>query len=398
MTSIFKLIALFALATCIPVAEAAEKDQATIGIDGGNAELGTDAENAVATSKPMFKLGGFGTLGVSHSSQGLGDYVPDGTFPKGPGLNSDWAAGNDSRIGVQMSANFTPKISAVLQVVSEYEADSNYQPGVEWANIKYSFTPDAYIRVGRIALPTFLYSDSREIGYSFPWIHPPVDLYRQLPMTNSDGLDASCRFEIGEAMNSIRMIYGSSKTDRPISTSTSKNLRGIFDKLEYGPATLRVGYQERESSYHSDLTGVTGAWIPDSDLSIGASYDTGDWFAISEWMQGKSTTKLNAMYFSAGRRINQYTPYLTYSRNSPASFLPGFPAPTASEINRAKKSESTVSLGVRWDLMKNADVKLQLDQVHLSDNSNGYLANVPAGVILYGSRFRVISAVLDFVF
>jgi len=390
MTSIFKLIVISVLASCITVAEAAEKDPTS------SAGLVADTENAVA--KPIFKLGGFGTLGVSHSSQGLGDYVLDSTFPKGPGLSSNWATSNDSRIGVQVSANFTPKISAVLQVVSEYEADSNYRPGVEWANVKYAFTPDAYIRVGRIALPTFLYSNNREVGYSYPWIHPPVDLYRQLPMTNSDGLDASYRFEIGEAMNSIKIIYGRGKTDRPTSTSTAKDLRGIFDTLEYGPATLRVGYQERETSTLNLLTGVSGEWVPNSDLSIGAIYDAGDWFAMSEWIQRKSTTKLNAMYLSAGRRINQYTPYLTYSRNSQASFLPGFPAPTESAIQNAKRSESTASLGMRWDFMKNADIKLQLDQVHLGDDSNGYLANVPAGVILYGTRFHVISAVLDFVF
>lgn len=390
MISISKFLALSILAACITVVQAAEKDTA------GGAGQGADASNAGV--QPIFKLGGFGTLGVSHSSQGLGDYVPDSTFAKGPGLSSDWAASNDSRIGVQVSANFTPKISAALQVVSEYEADSNYQPGVEWANVKYSFTPDTYIRVGRIALPTFLYSDSREVGYSYPWIHPPIDLYRQLPMTNSDGMDAAYRFEIGEATNTVKIIYGRGKTERPASTSTARNLWGVFDTLEYGPATLHVGYQERNTSTLINQTGVSGDWTPNSDLSIGASYDNGHCFAMSEWIQRKSTTKLNAMYISGGYRINQYTPYLSYSQNSPASFLPGFPAPTASAIQNAKRSESTISLGMRWDFMKNADIKLQLDQVHLGDDSNGYLINVPAGVTLYGSRFQVFSAVLDFVF
>jgi len=36
--------------------------------------------------------------------------------------------------------------------------------------------------------------------------------------------------------------------------------------------------------------------------------------------------------------------------------------------------------------------------VKLSDNSNGFLANVPANVSLYGAKFHVISAVVDFVF
>lgn len=395
MPSIVKLIAISTLAACIAVANAAEKDQAAIG--GGGAGVQAGADNTAAASKQMIRFGGFGTLGLSHSSQRLGDYVLDGTVPKGPGRSSDWSAGNDSRIGVQMSADLTARTSVVLQVVSEYQADSTYRPTVEWANVKYAFSRNVYVRAGRIALPTFLNSDSRRVGYSYPWIHPPLELYRQLSITSSDGVDAMYRFEIAGTGNSIKAIYGQNKIDRPTGISSARGLWGIFDTLEYGSALFRVGYQERESSLHNKLTGVTGAWITNSDLSVGASYDPGNWFAVTEWIQRKSTTKISAMYISAGYRVNKFTPYLTYSQNSPASYLADFNA-TAPNILSAKRSQSTVSLGTRWDFIDDADFKLQYDQVRLSDTSNGYLANVPAGVYLYGTRFHVISAVLDFVF
>lgn len=397
MSSMFKCIAFSVLAISITVAEAAEQNQPAISIGGDNAELGVVAKNVDATGKPKFRFSGFGTLGISHSSQGLGDYVLDSTVPKGPGRSSDWSASNDSRIGVQETAEFTPKTSAVLQVISEYQADSNYHPIVEWANVKYVFTPNAYIRAGRIALPTFLNSDSRKVGYSYPWIHPPLELYRQLSITNSDGMDARYRFEIGETWNSIRVFYGRNKIDRPTSTSTSRGMWGIFDLVEYGHTTFRVGYQERESSSTNLLTAVTGAWIANSDLTVGANYDPGNWFVTSEWIQRKSTTKASAMYLSAGCRIDKFTSYLTYSQNSPASFLPNFNA-TTTNIQNASRSQGTASIGTRWDFMKNTDVKIQYDQVRLSADSNGYLANVPTGVNLHGTRFHVISAVLDFMF
>ena len=377
---------------------AVEKDQTSMGTAGGDEGLMAEGENAVAVSKPMFKIGGYGSLGIAHSSQSLGDYVLDGTHPKGPGRSSDWSFNNDSRIGVQASADFTPNITAVLQLDYEYQAGGSYDTDVEWANIKYAFTPNAYIRVGRIVLPTFLFSNNIKVGYSYPWVHPPIDLYRQLPMTNSDGVDAAYRFEIGEAWNSIRVVLGKGEIERATSTSTSRGLWGIFDTFEYGPTTMHIGYQERKSSSYNKLTGVTGEWIKNSDLSVGASYDVNDWFAMSEWIQRKSTTKLQAMYVSAGLHVSKVTPYLTYSQNSPASFLTGFPPPTAAAIQNAKRSEKTVSLGMRWDFMKNTDIKLQLDQVHLGSDSNGYLDNVPAGVVLYGDRFYVISTVVDFVF
>jgi hypothetical protein len=358
----------------------------------------TNAE-AVETDQPKVTFGGFGSLGVSHSSQSLGDYVMDSGIPKGAGLSENWSPANDTRIAAHMAAQFTPEASAMLQVVSEYHAPNTYAPEIEWANVKYAFTPNAYIRVGRIALPTFLDSDNRDVGYTYVWVHPPLELYRQLSITHSDGVDAMYRADIGETVNSIKaLLYGENTLERSTGKSISKDMWGIFDKIEYGPTTAHVGYQERLSASQNSQTGVTGAWIRNSDLSVGVQYDPGNWFAMSEWIQRKSTTNITAMYVSGGYRVKKFTPYLTYSQNSQGSFLPGFPQPSSSAIRLANRSQSAISLGVRWDFMRNTDFKFQYDQVKLSDNSNGFLANVPTNVILYGTTFHVISAVVDFVF
>jgi hypothetical protein len=357
--------------------------------------------NAVAGENysPKVTLSGFGTLGVSHSSMYYGDYTLDSTVPKGSSLSENWSFGNDTRIAGHVNAEFSPRVSAVLQVVTEYHTPNTYQPEVEWANVKYAFTPDMFIRFGRIALPTFLNSDSRDVGYTYVWIHPPVELYRQLAIMQSDGVDAGYRNVIGGAENTFRVLFfGKNKLERENNISTSKDMWGFFDTIDYGPTTLHVGYQERSSSSENIQTGVTGPWIKNSDLSVGAQYDPGNWFAVSEWIQRKSTNKISAMYVSGGYRINRLTPFATYAQNSPGSFLPGFPPPSANSIRLANRSQSAISLGVRWDFMKNTDFKFQYDQVKLSDSSNGFLANVPAGVNLYGAKFHVVSAVFDFVF
>jgi hypothetical protein len=354
---------------------------------------------AAESDFPNFTFGGFGTVGVSHSSMTAGDYVLDSGIPKGSGLSEDWAMGNDTRIAGHLAAQFSPKISAMFQVVSEYHTPNTYEPEVEWANVKYAFTPDSYIRAGRIALPTFLNSDNLDVGYTYAWIHPPLEVYRQLSITHSDGVDAMYRFEVGESVNTLKAIlYGENTLDRSTSTSKSKDMWGIFDTTEYGPITTHFGFQERWSASTNDQTGITGPWIRYSDMSAGVQYDPGNWFAISEWILRQSTTKITARYFSAGYRIKKFTPYLTYAENSPGSFLPGYPPPSQSTITRTNRAQSTISLGTRWDFMKNTDFKLQYDMVTLSDNSNGFLANVPAGVTVYGAKFHVISAVVDFIF
>ena len=379
----------FLIAAGVSLAETSPKDNPTTGTGKGGAVQPAAPGTTSLPDLPMFKFGGFGSLGVSHSSLDQGDYVLSDSMPKGVGRSSEWTESNNTRIAAHVAANFTPEVSGILQVDAEYQANGTYSPRVEMANVKYAFIPNFYMRVGRLAIPTFMDSENHDIGYSFAWVNPPVDLY-QLSIHTTDGVDATYRSEIGEAVNSIKAMYGN--------RSTAKDMWGLFDKLEYGQAAFHAGYQRRRSSTQNLLTGVTDAWIQNSDLSVGASYDPGDWFAMSEWIQRRSIFKINAMYVSAGYRINKFTPYLTYSQIGPGSFLAGYPAPTATAIERANRAQSTVSLGVRWDFMRNYDFKVQVDQVTLSGNSNGYLINVPPGVTLYGSKFYVISAVVDFVF
>ena len=78
--------------------------------------------------------------------------------------------------------------------ISEQRRDGTYKPVIEWANIKYQVTPDLSLRFGRIALPIFLAADYRKVGYAYPWVRTPVEVYNALPLSNSDGVDATYRW------------------------------------------------------------------------------------------------------------------------------------------------------------------------------------------------------------
>lgn len=392
------LAALFLCSAGISIAEADQNNNQATNIGKDSANHPEFPAATQVTDQPMFKFGGFGSLGVSHSSLDLADYVVDSTMPKGAGRSSDWSSGNNTRITAHVAATFTPKISAILQIDSEYQSDGTYRPDVEWLSATYAFTPNLHVSVGRIALPTFMDSENRDIGYSYTWVNPPVDLYQQLSVPSSDGVEIKYRSEIGDAGNTVKVISGQNTTERPATTTTSRDILGIFDTLEYGQTMFHLGYQQRQSATENTLTGVTGTWKQDSDISAGANYDPGNWFLMSEWIQRRSTYKSSAMYVSAGYRINKFTPYFTHSQNSSGSIFLDSSPPTASEQQLANRSQSTNSVGVRWDFLRNYDLKIQYDRVTLSDHSNGYLINVPTNLILYGTTFHVINAVVDFVF
>ena len=399
------------------------------------------AARADDADAPIFSFSGFGTLGLVHSSEHRADFTAGKFRPVGAGYSADWSADVDSLIAAQVTATLTPKLSAVVQVISELNYDRSYRPHVEWANLKYQFTPDFSIRLGRTALPVFGVTDSRKIGYANPWVRPPIEVYSLVPVTSNDGIDASYRMQLGAASNTLLFAAGSSDTRLPGGGSLSpatvrvRKVMTLVDTTEWGFASVRVNYgQARLSlSYLDPLFdgfrqfGPQGVAIADryavhdrliNFLGVGVGYDPGDWFVTGEL--GRITSRGSVLggstgwYLSGGYRFGKFTAYATYGKRSAdgnvsdpgldLAMLPPYLAVPAGRLNAAlnsllrnKTEQSTASVGTRWDFARNAAFKLQLDRTQLGAGSSGVLTNLQPG-FTRGGIDVVLSATLDFVF
>ena len=383
----------------------------------------------------IFSFSAFGTLGAVHSSQGLADFTSSIFQPNGAGYTRSWSADVDSLIGAQLSARITPELSAVVQIIAEQNYDGTYTPHVEWANIKYQFTPDLSIRIGRAELPTFLFSDTRKVGYTYPWVRPPIEVYSLLPITASDGGGFSYRLNLGDLTNTTQGSLVQSNTQQPNNrgTAIARDSFNISNTTEYKSLTFRASYQHARLTIASldgfldnfRMFGPQGVAIADKYDSdnktvvtevIGASYDPGHWFVISEWGHTRFNSFLGentAWYASGGYRVGKFTPYVTYAQGSAASnsdpgltvsglppALAGFAAGLNAGLNGLLESipeQKTVSIGVRWDFIKNLDLKLQADHTRLGADSFGTLINIQAG-LRPGGTVNLFSATVDFVF
>jgi hypothetical protein len=383
----------------------------------------------------MFSFNGFGTAGIVHSSEDKADFTATNFEPNGAGYSRSWSASVDSLIGGQVTAAFTPQLSAVVQLIAQQNYDDTYRPHLEWANLKYLFTPDFSARVGRIVMPTFLDSDSREVGYSNPWVRPPTEVYSLNPITSVDGLDASYRLHLGGVTNTLQANYGRNLAFNFANGSKfdATYVWGVFDSAEYGAGLVRVGYLSSNITLNAAKAlfdafrqfGPQGAAIAQqydvvdkssTILSIAASYDPGQWFAMGEWVASRSDSFLGAStgwYVSGGHRAGPFTPYLTYAEvtqrsNSSQGLsvvgLPAYLAPAAVALNaglnqalNSRPNQYTWSIGVRWDFVKNFDLKLQLDRINLGAGSAGTLINPQPG-FQPGSTIFLFSTVVDFVF
>lgn len=349
-------------------------------------------------SPKIFSVSGFGTLGMTHSNENNGDYVNGTTQPTGTGYSKGWTPSVDSLLAAQVDARLNDNWSAVVQVISALNADGNYKPHLEWANIKYAFSPDLSVRVGRIALPTFLVSDTRLVGYANTWVRAPVETYSLYSITKSDGVDGSWSHSIGGFKHTVQAWYGRTKLDSVNNNGlitrdiTLDNLRGIANTLEKGALTVRLGAQ------FSNLKFFSPAVKRDYNLSnktynLGAIYDPGTWFVQGEYSYtaralvapiATATGSERAINALAGYRLDKFTPYVLFSRVGTPSAV------------WASREQRTSAVGVRWDVYKNIDVKLQYENIQLGSKSNGFFANVKPG--LAGSNNKLATLAVDFIY
>jgi hypothetical protein len=391
---------------------------------------------AVAPAGPAsWRISGFGTVGVVHNSAREADFTSSVLKSNGAGASRSWSPDVDSRLGVQLDATLAKRWSAVLQVVSEQGMDGSYRPRVEWANVKVQVTPELALRAGRIALPIFLAADYRKVGYAYPWVRPPVEGYNVLPVTSSDGVDATLRWDLGPVRNASQVLYGHSAVTlvEPLHVYGRGGI-GISNTSDWGALSVRVNAVSAEitSDIGSDLFGGFNAFGPAGQAlsrryaldheritlaNIGINYDPGTWFVMAEAGRTNSHSFLGATrsaYVSAGWRWHAFTPYATWARvraagatadgGLPSAGLPPTLVPTVAALNGGLNAllatipqQTSTTVGLRWDLRTNMALKVQYDRVTPHDGSRGTLINLTPR-FQSGRTAHVASVALDFVY
>lgn len=88
----------------------------------------------------MFSYSGFGTVGATHSSSRQGDFVSSLYQRSGAGASRSWDVGADTKLGAQVVARLSDKLTGVVPVVAMARSDNTCHPRFEWA-VQYAFTP-----------------------------------------------------------------------------------------------------------------------------------------------------------------------------------------------------------------------------------------------------------------
>ncbi|MBC3916302.1 hypothetical protein H8L32_02270 [Undibacterium sp. CY18W] len=392
-----------------------------------------------AEEEKSYSISGFGTLGVAHSNTRDVDIVRDLTQPYGVGYTRQTDFGLDSNLGLQINYRANENFDTALQFVS-HRSSEGYQPQLTWAYGRYLPNDTVQLRAGRLGFDVYMLADSRNVAYSYQWVRPPIDFFGGLIISYFDGADLVISKPVGAGIVRAKFFTGLAREktstgnmDDYLSLNGSR-LAGGYIEYQSQNWLYRAGYSELKfknefpplqglldgfrspalNALFPYAAGLGNALSMENKrfkyLSAGIAYDDGPLQAQLMVNRLSSESLLfpanRAAYLTLGYRIDHWTPYMTVSaarpenRKIPASLptgvSPGIDMLVAGfnqSINNQFNHQTTLSLGVRYDLTEKSNLKLQFDQIQ-ADELFLVRNNQPG----WNGKARLFSLAFNFIF
>lgn len=323
---------------------------------------------AFALQQGETRLNGFGTAGITHlggESDGHGYGVTGQT-------DDNWRGDQLSKVGGQFQYGITDTIGFTAQGTVKAIQDT-YKPNLEWMYLSWQATDKLSLRTGRLRTPVYMYSESLDVGFTYPWIRLPDEVYSQVQLSNYEGADAVYTLPLSFGSVTFQAAGGQAK-DRNYfvlddqSRIDYKNIFAANVSLatnDFG--TLRVGYVEADldidvnavvrtpfgvrSQNFNKLGGNKGKFT-----SVGYQYDNGTWLTADEWtrrvIEADGSDSVDAFYLMGGRRFGEFLAHLTYA-----------------QLDEGGGRQSSWTYGLNYNLTPSVIVKGEYKRV---DTSGGY--------------------------
>lgn len=192
------------------------------------------------------------------------------------------------------------------------------------------------LRGGRLATPVYMYSETLNVGFSYPWLRLPEEVYSLVQISNHDGADILYNRSTPLGAMSFQLAGGTAiKRDHyAVDDMQELDYRDVFatnlalSTDSFG--TFRIGYAEADLKISVDetITNVFGApqEVNFRELdgnkgkfsSIGHQYDNGVWLSAAEavklQIESDEEAETTAFYLMGGRRFGDFLAHVTYGQ------------------------------------------------------------------------------------
>jgi len=303
----------------------------------------------------------------------------------------------DSRLGLQFTGSINDYMDATAQLIAKGRGGNN-SISTDWAFVTINATSDTQVRTGKLKLSSFLISDYIEVGYAYPWIRPPQEVYSLNPINTLVGADVLYTPTLGNAQLMIQPYVGSNRSSMTVSQGLAdidpllnagdevgfsiSNMAGINLVANFDAMSFRVGYlatrvdqadfglEDEEATFAS--AGFTVDW---NNIVAYAEYATRD---ESENLQNAFPDQ-DAYYVTLGYRIGKFLPNVTYANID-----------YGQDESPLAVRQSSVTAGLRYEFLDGAALKFEVQQVDPEEGNYGLFDSKVEDAMLYGVALDVI--------
>ena len=297
---------------------------------------------------------------------------------------------NDTRVGLQVSAAVNPQIDVTAQLLARAKQD-NSDLFIDWAFATYRATDWLSVRGGKIKFPTFLISDYFEVGYAYPWIRPPEEVYSSNPISTITGVDLLGNISLGPVNLLIQPFYGTSHgaqglvpqevvdfTDGFTTPGSIPQGTVLFADFDASPLVgLNVQLSSDIFTVHAQhlKTLVSAPSFPgavEDKVTFSTVGATMDWFNVvvySEYFEREiegfsnfAFPNTKGYYTTLGYRIGKFLPHITYADLGENGGPTPFPVVGLSG-GGVPPIQTSVTVGLRYELGNNAALKFEAKKI-----------------------------------
>jgi len=358
-----------------------------------------------ATAQSPVQFNGFLTAGVSKSDS-ESPYSP-GLYGRGVRDKIDFET--DTIFGLQIRSHIDKKLSVTGQFLAK-GGDGSFDLSTDWAYATYDLTSKASIRAGRLRLPVFLMSEFLEVGYAYPWIRPPVEIYALGMVSSYMGTDFIYNIETGlmdiQLQPYIGNVHENISNNNGDFQVSGENLAGLNIILSGEIATFRLGYAKTTANVDGITTiapdlssklggkthSLTGKLIElpvkDAALEFASISTTLDWNNLVGYAEYASL-KIDSgnIIIPAGKIVGLDLPVPAISTKTPIiadnhgwyvalgyrfdTFLPTVTYAESVSDEVGGEDQKSITLSLRYNVGSNSALKVELQQIDAERRYNG---------------------------
>jgi len=288
----------------------------------------------------------------------------------------------DTRVGLQATAEVSPKLDMTLVIQGNGGANDQYNMAATWAYAGYALTDNLTVRLGKVKGPFYMVSDYIEVGYAYPWVTPPMEVYSTNPMKSLTGIDLVYRTDVAGLNFLFELYTGSGNHKATVLPSfadnstyntgdvvnfSTHNMVGFNTSIGAEGITFRLGYFTTKVVVPAFVsmdpalgTGVNGAFG-----GAGLIVDWRNLVVYSEYIVRNTAPSLegafpdqHAYYLTLGYRFGDFLPYATYANMDKGQ-----------DDSAYAMVQSSVALGLRYEVGDTSTVKFEVLQAKADADS-----------------------------